>query len=201
MSESNLLPPSRFHEHFVSTNRLFEHGFERWVFLPGMLFGSLDRWWGAGGGRESPHEGLDICYYRTAEDTICHLGEHVHVPVMFGGRMMRIIDDFLGRSMFVMHESVSRDCDHLYTVYGHTTPNLNIHAGVAVNEGEILGTIAAANGRGHSIASHLHVSVAWVADTLLAEELDWTMMSDRTKASLVDPLSLIRCPYAVVSRL
>jgi hypothetical protein len=57
-------PRSGFTQHLVARNDLAEKGFVKWIFEPGMLFGSTVMWWTDSGRRKHPHEGLDLRFYR-----------------------------------------------------------------------------------------------------------------------------------------
>ena len=87
---------TRFTEFLIQKNALDKGGFKEWVFCPGMLFNSTDKWWGDQGKRDKPHEGLDLCLYKDRKDTILRLGEKAKVPAIYDGRVVRIVDDFLG---------------------------------------------------------------------------------------------------------
>jgi len=136
-------------------------------------------------------------FYRAAGASLHHLNENTQVPAIFEGRVVRIIRDFLGQSVFVIHEAVARGQNHLYTVYGHTTPQPNLRVGSMVAGGEVIGTIAA----GRSVPCHLHVSVAWVPGTLPLDDLDWSTMADTRIVTLIDPLSVIKVPYSILEHL
>jgi murein DD-endopeptidase MepM/ murein hydrolase activator NlpD len=168
-----------------------------WVFDAGMLFGAENRWWGDRGGRDGPHEGIDLSSYRTKEGEIRHLDENSRVPVIFSGRVMSVIDDFLGRSVFVKH-AAGRSGRHLYTIYGHLKPSPGTQTGMDLSEGDIIGTIADAREKRATIRSHLHISVAWVPDSLQPEELDWRVIADPDRVELIDPLRVIDCPHTTL---
>lgn len=58
-------------------------------------------WWGDCGERDNPHEGLDLCLYRNMEDDILRLDEKTNIPAMSDGVVVKIINDFLGRSVIL----------------------------------------------------------------------------------------------------
>jgi hypothetical protein len=72
--------------------------------LPGMAFGAMDKWWGDQGRRERPHEGVDLCLYRDGHGEVRRLGEHARLPAMYDATVVRLCDDFLGRSVMMEHE-------------------------------------------------------------------------------------------------
>jgi len=187
-----------FQEQFIAANSLDEKGFAEWVFHPAMLFGSKLKWWGSLEERDTPHEGLDLFYYRTTKGDFGYLDEKILVPVMFNGRVAKIVDDFLGRSVFVSHDSFDNGGHRLYTIYGHLIPYGTIHMGSILNEADILGTLAAAQKSNRAAPSHLHISAAWISKTVSSSELDWQLTGDPTKVALLDPLLLFQCPYSIV---
>lgn len=69
----------------IEVNGLDPDNFESWVFCPGMLFGSPDKWWGDLGRRDFPHEGIDFCLYADRSRQIQRLGEQTRIPVMHTG--------------------------------------------------------------------------------------------------------------------
>jgi murein DD-endopeptidase MepM/ murein hydrolase activator NlpD len=189
-------PSTSFHQRLISVNGLDMVGFGQWLFHPGMLFGSHTKWWGDMGRRNRPHEGLDFHAYRTATGEVRHLDATTRVPAMFEGEIAHVIGDFLGQSLFLRHDA-QNDGSRLYSVYGHVTPLRGVRAGKKVAEGEIVGTIAGAGGKGRATPSHFHFSVAWVPDTMPPDTLDWQVMIDPDGVVLIDPLSVIECPYTI----
>ena len=182
-----------FHERLITLNKLSEAGFVEWIFHPGMLFGSGNKWWGGGGSRSLPHEGLDFLAYKTKKSGIGNINEMTRVPALFDGRVVHIIDDFLGKSIFIRHDIYHIDRKRLYTVYGHLVPSENVKTGSDIREDISIGTLAAER----EIPSHLHISIAWVSDRIHPENLNWKTILDSENVVLIDPLKVISCPYTV----
>ncbi len=90
-----------FTKTLIQKNRLDKRGFSDWVFLPGMLFKSPDKWWGDRGKREKPHEGLDLCLFRDNQDKIVRLDGKIMIPAIYDSIVVRIIKDFIGKSIFL----------------------------------------------------------------------------------------------------
>jgi hypothetical protein len=174
-------------------NALQLAGLIEWLFHPAMLYRATRKWWGDGVKRDSPHEGLDLCSYRTGQGTIRYLNENTLVPPIFTGRIVRIIDDFLGKSVFVRH-SFQSPSGRLYTVYGHIVPGPGMVEGADIDIDTAVGILAT----GSSVPSHLHISVARVSDAIPPQDLDWKTMLDPGKVTLIDPLTVMRCPYSVI---
>lgn len=192
------LPATAFNESLVRLNRLDALGFEEWLFHPGMLFAARGEWWGSVGARPRPHEGLDLCLFRDVKGHRRYLEAGAQVPVMYDGEVAAIRSDFLGRSIFVYHEI--RDAEHrrLFSVYGHTVPCEGITEGEALKEGNVIATIARVGPRAGRAVPHLHISLVWLPDSVGPDAMDWGMMRNPEIASLIDPLEVISCRYAVL---
>ena len=188
----------QFSIQMVSCNNLDDEGFIEWLFSPAMLFGSHDKWWGGTGGWDTPHEGLDICRYRTSDGAIGYLGAGALVPVIYEGRIVHVIDDFLGKSVFVVHDKESRDGDRLFTIYSHITPRNCVRPGKTLNAGDYVGTIADPLSKGRTVRPHLHISAARITDTVTPGELDWSTINGNTGVTLVNPLGILDLPYSIL---
>ena len=187
-----------FHERLISCNGLGEGGFREWLFHLAMLFGSYDKWWGDPGKRDTLHEGLDICLYRTGDGDIHCLNERTKVPVLYKGEVVKVIGDFLGESVFVSHGVYNLNGSRLHTVYGHIKPHEHIRPGSSISAGDIIGTLADTGKSSGVIPHHLHISVAWISDTVRPEELGWQIMGNDARIMLLDPLHVIECPYSII---
>lgn len=196
----NQLPVSRlFHERLIFHNSLDKVDFDEWIFRPAMLFRSYSKWWGDLGKRGRAHEGLDLCLYRTTEGDLHYLEEKTEAPVLFKGQVVKVSDDFLGKSVFVSHGFYNLNGCQLHTIYGHIRPNDNICPGESVSEGDIIGSLTDARKNGGVVPCHLHISIAWIPTTMRSQELGWEMMSNPAKIVLLDPLRVIECPHSIVA--
>jgi murein DD-endopeptidase MepM/ murein hydrolase activator NlpD len=191
---------SRFTEFLVRENAFDPGGFNGWVFCPGMLFNSTDKWWGDQGKRNTPHEGLDLCFYKDREDTILRLDEQTKVPVIYDGMVVRIIDDFLGKSVIIEHLFSDGHKNKLCTIYGHTIPEENLHVGKIVKEGDVIATLADAGTSKTNIFSHLHISLGWTAKGISYDGLDWRNIGTPNTVTLLDPLQVINWHYLILTR-
>lgn len=191
MTPEAIIRKSPFHESLIRLNGLDKQGFAVWVFKPGMLFKDLALWWGDGGVRRRPHEGLDICFYRDKVGQNCRLTEKTIIPVIYDGKIVRIHDDFLGKSVYVVHEIYNGDGNRLYTVYGHTSPLCGIAEGKELREGYPFATIADVGTGKTVIPPHVHLSVAWIPVTFPFERLNWDTMSDPDIVTLCNPLGCL----------
>lgn len=194
-----MLPRTRFGEYLVGLNNLDERGFEKWVFHPGMLFHSTDRWWGNGGRRDHPHEGLDLCLYRDRYGNDHTLDETIRIPLMFDGDVVHIVNDFIGQSLFLIHDAYDGQGHQLYSIYGHTEPYDGIAEGKAIHEGTVIATVKDTRKQKAKMMPHLHLSVAWISKSLPHDKLNWKTIRDPGIATLLNPLELIDCVYTVVN--
>jgi hypothetical protein len=187
------LRKTAFTQFLVTQNDLDKVGFRTWVFYPGMLFNAPDRWWGDGGKRAKPHEGLDLCLYRDGRNRIVPLREKTKIPATYDGTIMKIFADFLGQSVIIDHDTgvVNHANSRLCTIYGHLIPEPDLYVGKAVTEGETIGTIAKAGTSANGLLSHLHLSFAWKSESLSYDRLDWDNIGTSDTLTLVDPLELL----------
>lgn len=194
LSETPNLEKSRFTQFLVQENGLDEAGFQEWIFYPGMLFNAMDKWWSNQGKRQRPHEGLDLCLYRDRENKILRLNEKTKIPVLYDGVVVRVMDDFIARSVMVEHRLSKGDHSRFCTLYGHTNVVRDLHTDSIVKAGDILATLAQPNKAQTNILPHLHISVGWIFDKISYENLDWEIMSTSKALEWLDPLQVIsRC--------
>jgi hypothetical protein len=172
----------------IRWNGLEEAGFAAWEFLPGMKFAERVAWWRDGAGRTGAHEGLDIRFYRTGDGSRLSLGAGARVPAIWPGRVAAVVDDFLGRSVFLVHECADGEGRRLHTVYGHVDPCPGLAPGNPLDDGEAIGTIADSACRKSAVPPHVHVTLALIGGT---EPLDWPALRDPTRALLLDPLPIV----------
>jgi len=183
---------SPYFQYLENCNTLGVGSVAAWRFYPGMLFGSLEKWWPDAGQRPAAHEGLDICYYTDASGTDRQFDPGVQVPVMAAGKILGLCDDFLGRSVFVAH-NVGEPL-LLVSVYAHIRPLPDVRFGNGVPAGAVLGTVADTAGRQNRMPPHLHVTVMQIPSDLRGISLDWKFICRSDKVLLINPLEIIPCP-------
>jgi hypothetical protein len=193
------LPETRFTEHLIRENRLDTHspgtrGFARWAFVPGMTFGSAVKWWNDPSQRDRPHEGIDLCLYQDRQGELNRLCEQARLPAMYGGTVVQLCDDFMGRSVMI-------ECDlpgqgKLYAMYGHTVPRPDLAVGQAVCEGEVVAYLAPLPPRRTGILPHLHISLGWALGAVTHEKLDWETVPD--VLTLLDPAQVLDRPFQML---
>jgi hypothetical protein len=195
------LPATMFCENLVQRNNLAAQGFAQWAFYPGMLFKSQDTWWGDRERRSVPHEGIDLCLYRVKSGTIHRLDKRAGIPVIFRGAIKHIIDDYLGRTLFVAHDIYDSAGNQCYTIYGHVYPAAGIAPGDTLQAGETVAVIADTESKKSKIIPHAHISIAWVPENFPAGQLAWENMNARHHIILVNPLNVLCCTYSIVEQL
>jgi murein DD-endopeptidase MepM/ murein hydrolase activator NlpD len=183
-------PKSSFTEVLIRENILDKQGFSAWFFYPGMGFGAQDAWWGAKSKRTRPHEGIDLCFYRGTADNIFHIDERTKIPAMYDGIVVKIIDDFIGKTIIMKHLFPEIGEGTFLTLYGHTNPKKGLAAGQIVNAGEIIATVATPC-RSKGLIPHLHLTLAWSPDPIPPDTLDWTTIGNSDLVRLIDPLHVI----------
>ncbi len=189
---------SQYGSLLVTNNRLDRKGFFQWAFYPGMLFHSEDKWWGDWGTRKRPHEGLDICFYQGTDGKIRSLAPTANVPVMYEGTVVLLLDDYIGKTLFVLHDIYDAKQNQLCSIYGHTDPCHNIRVSSVVGKGDIIAKISDAALKGVGMSSHLHLSLAWIPKSYEHQRLSWEKLSRQADLLLLDPLDFIAANYKIL---
>ena len=188
---------SNFSALLITANGLDKSGFYQWAFYPGMLFQSEAKWWGDWGIRKRPHEGLDICLYQGTDGIVRSLDTTVNIPVLYDGTVVRLIDDYIGKTVFVLHDIYDTNKNQLCSIYGHTDPRNTIETATPVGEGAIIATICDAGARGAQMSSHLHLSIAWVPQSYDCQQLNWETLH-RSEVMLTNPLDFLESNYTIL---
>ena len=198
LTQSPFPTQTRFTDFLIRKNDLAENGFDRWVFHPGMLFHSPDKWWGDRGRRQTPHEGLDLCFYRAPGGRMHCLDDKTRIPVLYDGIIVAIVNDFLGKSVIVEHPHDGSGSLGLCSIYGHTNPPHNLQIGNSVKKGEILATLAGSSRSKSGIQPHLHISLGLTDKCISYEQFDWETIGSWQMLTLIDPLPVLDHSYQVV---
>ncbi len=119
------------------------------------------------------------------------LDEKTKIPVLYDGIVVRVVDDFIGKSVMVEHRLPDSDHPRFCTIYGHTNLSRGLHVGRIVEAGDILAFLAPPNKSQRNIPPHLHISVGWIFNKISYENLDWETMSTSKALKWVDPLQVI----------
>lgn len=193
MNRAGCFKHTLFTQFLVRENALDKGGFRGWVFHAGMLFRATEKWWGDKAKRSAPHEGLDLCLYRNRRNRVVSLDVNVRIPVMYDGVVMKIIDDFLGKSIVVEH-TLEGGNTTLLTIYGHTVPIRNLNVGRAVKEGKVVATLADPGTPSRGASPHLHISVFRNTGRASSEAFEWKNI-DQPGLEMLNPLDALDGPY------
>lgn len=189
---------TKFSEYLIGYNGLDKIGFKEWLFFPGMLFNATDKWWGDRGARDRPHEGLDLSLYRDKNGKNHGLDENIKIPVMYEGKVVTIINDFIGKTLFVAHNIYNSNENVLFSIYGHIEPCDGIANGTLVGEGRVIAAISDLHKKKAIMLPHLHISVAWVPKSVSHKNLNWETFSDSKALTFLDPIDFITHSYTLL---
>lgn len=190
ISESNTIK-SNFLSYMLENNRPRMDGFKKWSFHPGMRFNSFEQWWGDKKKRPSAHEGVDLCWFEDSNGMIKKIDKNTKIPAAFSGNIVKIFNDFLGKSIYITHDIFDQSGRQLYTAYGHTQPFDSVEIGKKVKAGEIVGLVSGFSGKKTSILPHLHVTFAWIPVSMHIYDLHWNNLGHDERITLIDPLSVL----------
>ena len=181
----NPLRKSNFTTNLIALNQLHDCGFKAWLFKPGMGFGEPEKWWSDQGARPTRHEGLDLTGFQDKANGEYLLTEGTIVPPLYGGRLINIIDDFLGRTVIVDHGISNQAGLSLHGFYAHLAPTAKLKTGALLYETAGLGAIAAGN---HICPPHLHISTVWISRDFPIGQLNWPDFTEQEGFLPCDPL-------------
>jgi murein DD-endopeptidase MepM/ murein hydrolase activator NlpD len=165
-----------------------------------MMFRAQDKWWGNRGKRETAHEEIDLCLYKDRQDRIHRFKENTKIPAVYAGKVVGILDDFLGKSVIIEHAFPQNSETIFCTILGHTKPHNDLYTGRIVKEGDIIATLADTRRSKSGIIPHLHISIAWTSGTISFDKLDWESIGASKAVALFDPVQIIDGHYSVVER-
>jgi murein DD-endopeptidase MepM/ murein hydrolase activator NlpD len=191
------MEPSKFFDYLRASNGPALAGLVTWFFQPGMLFNSLETWWGERRPRPTPHEGIDLCFFKDGAGQVRQVGPDLKIPATFAGEIIKLDRDFLGKSIYLGHEIFAADGRRLYTAYGHTRPVATLKVGNRVAAGEIIATIAPVPGRKTRALPHLHLTLAWMDRAMAPARLTWQNLGHDPDITLLDPLTVCPTTYSV----
>jgi hypothetical protein len=183
-------PKSPFTDILVRENSLDKQGFAAWFLYPGMEFGAQETWWGDRGKRARPHEGIDLCFYRGVADRILRIDEMATIPAVYDGVVVKVIDDFIGKTIIMKHSFTEIGEGAFLTLYGHTNPGESIEIGRSVKAGEIIAILTTPRGPKAPLP-HLHLTLAWSPESIPYDMLDWTTIGNPDIVRLTDPWPVI----------
>jgi murein DD-endopeptidase MepM/ murein hydrolase activator NlpD len=179
------LNKSDFTKNLIRINSL---QFNKWLFEPDMLFMSEYKWWGNKGKRDKQHNGLDLLSYEAEGGKHKILDAETKIPIIYDGRIVRCIKDFLGYSLFAEHE-IHEGESRLFTIYGHVQQTPDILIGDPVSEGTVIASLPIKSGV--LVPGHLHISIAFISKSIPNNTLSWKMLSETENIHFLDPRLII----------
>lgn len=189
-SPTHLLRPS-FLRDLLRLNDYPESGVWEWLFLPGMKFGDTAKWWGTGGTRERPHEGLDLLFLLDERGNRHLLPPGTAIPPLLSGIAVARLPDFLGETVILAHDLLDRTGRRLHTFYAHLQPAAGPASGTSVATTSPVGIIATPAGKPSTCPPHLHLSLAWVDSSFSIQDFRWTQFCASEIFRPDDPLILL----------
>lgn len=162
------------------------------------MFNATFKWWGDRGQRYKPHEGIDLCLYMDGRNRMLRINGEIRIPVLYDGVIVRIIDDFLGKTVIAEHRLSDSDNDKFYTIFGHVQPNDRLCEGKKVEQGEIFASLTATIHSKTAIVPHVHISLGRPSKPIAYDRLDWETINDPRIFVLLDPIDLVDGNYTVL---
>jgi len=159
-----------------------------WLFYPGMLLDSREKWWDDFGLRHAAHEGIDICFFRTGHRKISHLKKTALIPAMDKGVVMNRVDDFLGQTLVVAHGGIAGLSQKVIFIYSHLEIEKNLVPGCRVEKGQIIAQVFDTGLKGSKLLPHLHFSCFELMEMPLWSSLDWHLFSNQEKLIPINPV-------------
>ena len=137
---------------------------------------------------------MDLCLYQDGQGEVCRLYEQARLPAMYDGAVVRLCDDFLGRSVMMEHDLPGGG--KLYVMYGHTVPRPDLEAGQSVWEGEAVAYLAPLPPHKTGLLPHLHISLGWAPGAVAYDQLEWERIPD--VLTLLDPMQALDRPVQML---
>ncbi len=159
-----------------------------WVFYPGMLQDSPDKWWADFGLRHAMHEGIDICFYKN-NSRISALPPGTRVPAMFDGTLINVADDLLGQSMVISYNSGVKE-KNLVMVYSHLDVDGWLTPGTRISQGQIIARTFDTRIKKSKLLPHIHLSCMIVPEGMPPKALNWSLFPDRKQVEYINPVFL-----------
>ena len=150
--------------------------------------GAWRMWW-AGGPRKIGHNGLDLRFYETGTGQAAALAEGTRIPLIYPGRVVKIIPDFLAESVFVEAENkINENKKRLLTVYGHLIAEAGA-VGRRMDEGAIVGRLGKI--KKGPVPAHLHISIVLVPEEITVDKLSWKTLDEADGVEFLDPEGIL----------
>lgn len=192
---NHLVPDIKSRENCAVKNK----GAVEWLFHEGMLFASPQKWWDDFKIRATPHEGIDITYYRghhfsdlSSPDTdrpVMSFDPTIQVPALAGGTIVNICNDFLARTIVVQYKKNKPNNTRVLLAYAHIQPGEKISKGQSIQKNEIIAIIGPTH-KNPKLPCHLHISCIEVSDSVPVNTLNWNLFTQTDQVCLINPFFL-----------
>ncbi len=159
-----------------------------WIFHDGMHFSDSCQWWNRTKKRPCPHEGLDLVYYLNSAGKQHFFQPGTLIPAIFDGIVVHDHQDFLGQTLYIQHEQFQQNSKTLYSIYAHIAINNKLPQKIV--RYSPIGVIAEVPDSS-PVPSHLHLSMAWIENTLNINSINWNNIANHESVRLVDPLEFV----------
>ncbi|MCG8564339.1 MAG: hypothetical protein MI747_04570 [Desulfobacterales bacterium] len=160
----------------------------QWLFYPGMLQDSPDKWWDDWKFRHALHEGVDICFYRRSAGELLTLGPNARIPALCQGIIRNICPDFLGHSLIIEPTDTLTLPRRIIWVYSHQTSMPGLAPGDGVEKGQIISRIFDTRKKKSKLLSHLHLSCIEISREIPFGDLNWNLFPRRDQVNLINPM-------------
>ena len=117
--------------------------------------------------------------------------QQTQIPAAFAGQVVKIDQDFLGKSIYIIHAIFTDAGRQLLSAVGHTIPREGLKTGQQVAAGEIIAAVSGISGQKSHLPPHLHLTFAWVPEDFKLEQLSWKNLGHDPGIRLIDPLAVI----------
>jgi hypothetical protein len=180
---------SKFTKYFIKANGLSDGEFDEWVLSSDMLFEATNGWWGNQTKRKSPHEGIDVGFYRNRNKKVIGFDESIRISALFDGVVVGVFSDFIGQSILMRHTITDSRNRELCSIFGHINPRRDIFSKKILKEGDIVGRIA--NAGKSSVKPHVHITMGWAEKEITDDVLNWKVIGTSEVLELIDPIKII----------
>ena len=170
-------------------NKLERNQALQWLFYPGMLFLSRDKWWGDFHFRTTAHEGIDICFFRSAKDKIQCFDPEIQVPALEDGRIINICNDFLAQTLVVESQEIKAANTRVLIAYAHIRPAEPLKINDNIGKNQIIAKLCDTL-KNPQLPPHLHLSCFEVPKNLESDDLHWSLFSQSIHVSPINPVFL-----------
>jgi len=183
---------SAFTENLRRLNGYSKDTLAEWWLLPGMRFGESEKWWKPRSLRATPHEGLDLLFFRDREGESQRLPVGTIIPPLLSGIVVGRCPDFLGETIILAHDFYDQSGRRLHTFYAHLNTPQPPQISAPLSRELPIGEIASPGKDASPCPPHLHLSLAWVDKSIPLRDFSWERFSAAETFRPDDPLLLLK---------